>query len=225
MSEITGEWDTFIKLASPEGSAWVACYRRNFAPSYEEAYRTAMKLVRCGSGSQACDLLRRLELELPDAKSGSMAAVAVLRFFAVYAYCAYAVGQFDIAEEYLDRAANSVASAIEEHPLLLPLATRCSEFRIHRIRVSRNRQRWSEVAERIEIVRLILRDELPLCQLGNGQVLFFATLLAAFEGNSRLTAEGKRLVDDVLGARGRLAQFERIVPSLVWPSGFVIPYP
>jgi hypothetical protein len=225
MAEITGEWDAFIGLASPEGKAWVAGYRRDFADPFEEAFRRALQWVRGGSAEQACSLLRRLELDLPEASSNSMAAVVVLRFFAAYAYGEYARGEFDSAEAYLGRAQCSVAAAVEKYPHLLPLATRCSEFRIHSVRISRNRQRWREVGERIETVRRTLRDELPLCRLSNGQSVGFATLLALFEGGSGVTAEEKQWVNDVLGPAARLAQFERIVPSLAWPSGFVIPYP
>jgi len=175
--------------------------------------------------NEGWELLLHIEASFPDLPASAVASVLYHRFLAVSAYAHYCRGDFGRAECLLTEAHQEVQQIIERHPFLLSLANRCSDLRLQRIRISRSQRQWDEMAERIEAVRRILRDELPLCTLSDGTSIYFATLVKFYDSLPDLSEEELLAIHAGFDPDLRLRQFEILVSSLYMLPGFIIPYP
>lgn len=219
------DWTYFVAISGEAGSAWVKDFSQGEPARLEAWLRRSLDLLYHHRLQDGRELLDRVEPALPKLPASAVASVLHHRFVAVLAYAYYCQEDFDGAERLLAQAHQEVQQAIEEYPFLISLANRCSDFRLQRIRISRRQRRWAEMAERVETVRRILRDELPLCVLSDGAPIHFANLIGFYDSLPDLDAAGRSAVRATFDPELRLRQFENLVRHLYVLPGFVIPYP
>jgi hypothetical protein len=225
VSETGPDWTYFVALGGEAGRRWVEEFSQGEPARLENWMQQSLELLYSRRIQEGCELLHRVETSLPDLPASAVTSVLYHRFLAVLAYAQYCRSDFDRAERLLTESHQKVQQMIERHPFLLPLANRCSDLHLQRIRISRSQRRWEEMAERIEVVRQILRDEMPLCTLGNGTSVYFATLVKFYDSLPGLSKEEISAIRAVFDPDLRLRQFEVLVSNLYMLPGFIIQYP
>jgi hypothetical protein len=219
------DWTYFISLSCEEGRRWTEEFRTEPCAVVEEQIQRSLDLLRQHRVDEGFEVLCRVEESLSDPDSSSIASVLRHRYLAALAYAQYCRESFDAAEQSLEKAQDEVRQGLERYPFLMPIANRCSDFRLQRIRISRSQRRWQEMAERIETVRRMLRDEEPLCIFSDGTPVHFATLIRFYESIPSLSEEERAAIRTVYDPELRLRQFERLAQTLYVLPGFAIGYP
>lgn len=223
--ETNFSWVYFITIASEEGRDWAREFRAEPHASLEEQMQQALSLLRQRRIGAGVDKLRRVEDALPASDSSSVASVLHHRYLAALAYAQYCREDFAAAERSLEGAQEEVRRGLEKHSFLMPIANQCSGFRLQRIRISRSQRLWEEMADRIEAVRKMLRDEEPLCTFSNGTPLSFGELARFYESIPSLGEVERAAIRTVYDPVLRLEQFERLAKTLYVLPGFAIGYP
>jgi len=218
------DWVYFISLSGEEGRRWTEEFRAEPCATIEEQIQRSLDLLRLHRVAAGFEMLCQVEGSLPSPDS-SVASVLCHRYLAALAYAHYCCESFDAAEQSLEKAQDLVREGIERYPFLMPIANRCSDFRLQRIRISRSQRRWQEMAERIEAVRRMLRDKEPLCIFSNGTPVHFATLIGFYESIPGLSDQERSAIRTVYDPTLRLRQFERLAQTLYVLPGFAIGYP
>ena len=219
------DWVYFVANSGEEGQKWAREFYAEPHAAIEERMQRALNLLRQHRIVEGLELLRRVEESLPDPNSSSVASVLHHRYLAALAYAQYCCADFDAAERSLAEAHDEVRQGLERYSFLMPIANRCSDFRLQRIRISRSQRRWEEMRERIETVRRMLRDEEPLCTFSNGTHVHFATLVSFYESIQNLSNKERAAIRTVYDPILRLNQFERLAQTLYVLPGFAIGYP
>lgn len=223
-----GEMDSFylIERCGDEGRRWVERYSRSQCAGLVRKIDSALASLRGRKYGEGKRLLSEAEEELESYRTEPRSVFLVLThlFYGVLAYAHYCDEDFDGSLRCVGRAEESLAEALDGHAFLVPLSARFLDFGFQRIRIARNRQRWSDMKECVERARGMLEDRIPLCVLGEGNPVFLRTLIA-FYHSIELEDRDRQFIDGFFEEKKRMADFEKAVHKIYALSGPVIPYP
>jgi hypothetical protein len=221
------QWSHFVIRSGPEGKRWMEEYENEERLRLTDMTQRALQLLRRQQIAEGKELLDHVESRL-DRLDGVPASVLLVmkRFFwAALAYYHYCVDDAALAEQNLERADQAVVSAVEAAPFLLPLALHAHEFRLQHARVARYRRRWSEMRERLQEVRAMLEDRIPLSVLSDGTPVYFSTIVTFLNAIPSLDAEEIESLRFFLDGTYRRDCIDLIFMSLYVQPGVVIHYP
>jgi hypothetical protein len=227
LSQEHDSWLHFVTRSGEAGERWAAEFRR---PEHARVVSTAVAALGLFHRRQF-DAGRALLEEAAAALAATRGAEAsiVLALESIYyplrAYYDYCVEAYSEAVENLDRADRSVAAAIARERFLLPIAYRCSEFRLHRARIARNQRRWREMHRHIELAWEMMEGRYPLCELADGGGVGVPELVAFFRSLPALDPAVEEYLRGFLDETLRRDLFERFVNRIYALPGFVILYP
>jgi hypothetical protein len=219
-------WYHFIARSSLEGKRWVEEYRSE-QWRLAEMSDHALQQLRRQQLREGKDLLDQVASRLEETDGIRPSVLLVLQrfYWATLAYYHYCIGELDQAERLLDRAQQAVVSAIETEPFLLPFAMHCHEFRLQNARVARYRRRWHEMRERLQEVRGMLENQLPLCALTDGRPIYFSNIVEFLRAIPSLDAEELESLRFFLDDEHRREYIQQALMSLYVLPGAVIQYP
>lgn len=225
------EWPRFVARSGPEGRRWVEESWRPERLRLLLGTERALKRLRRGQIREGKDLLDRVADRIDQSERLAEAPASVLlvmkRFYwSTLAYHAYCMEDLDRAGQALDQAHQSIVSALEIAPFLLPLAHHCHEFRLQHARVARKRRRWREMAGHLQAVRAMLDgDWLPLCMLGDGRPIHLSDVTDFYRAIPSLDPAEMQSLRFFFDPAYRRDRIDRFVMSLYVLPGVVIPYP
>lgn len=224
------DWTHFVAASGHAGSRWVEDYRRPENWKLVRLTDQALLKLRGRNIEQGGELLEQAGRQLARIRRVRRAAAGVIPvlerwYYGVLAFQYYRQDRFDHAAQTMDRALEAVIAAVDAERFLVPLAHTCQEFHLHQARIARNRRRWADMHRRIETVRGMIENRLPLCVLGDGQPIFYTTLSEFYDSLGPLTEEEWSSVDGVVDIDLRRTFFHRFVRELYLLPGFVIQYP
>jgi hypothetical protein len=139
------------------------------------------------------------------------------------AYYHYCVDNFDAAEDALLRAQDAVVASIDLQPLLVPFAAHCTDLRLQRARIARNRERWYEMRQHVETARAMMEDQTPFCVLMDGTPIKLSTIKRFYQ-NISLSDEERGALSYILDDEVRLERFEYSAERIYALPGIAIPY-
>lgn len=220
-------WDHFVAASGEAGRWWAGAYRGAEAAAVRALAREALQLLLRRDVDAGRERLDRLAARLDTTEWAAPSVRDVLErwYYGARAYLGYCVADFDLAERDLAAAERALVRAIDRDRFLLPVAQECPDFPHQRIRIARNRRRWEEMRRQIGIERDMMADRLPLCVLGDGQRVHYATIAELYRSLPGLDEDERAFARAFLDPELRLAAFERNARSLYALSGLVIPYP
>lgn len=199
------EWNDVVRLAGEEGCRWMSRYSRHHEITCLIA--ESLPLLRRGglcAGKQmlthAGEIISSTHFDEP-----SIRAVVERWYYGALGYCFYVHRDFDAADAAMVRAHEAVAGALDREFLIF-LADEAVDFRMHRARIARERQRWQELRDHIEVARAMRLGEMPYYTLPSGvtvqvtDVRAFLTQLPVEQGtliapHVQEEAEARRHVD------------------------------
>jgi len=219
------DWLHFAARTGEAGAAWAKQYTR-YIPIVELS-NTALELLRSRQMEQGQAKLQEFLLAVKglDGIAPSMRAVMNRWYQGVAAFYLYCIEDFDGADEAMLLAHEAVVEAISESGFLIMLSVHCQEFCLHQARISRNRQRWQEMHGYIERARAMVMDNTPLCDMKNGQSIYFSTLCRFFESLQPLDAREQAAIRGLVDKEERTRSFDKFVRRLVRLPDFAISYP
>lgn len=221
------QWPHFVARSGPEGKKWMEEYGIEERLRLTDMTQEALQRLRRQQIREGKELLDHAQsrLERLDGVPASVLLVMKRFYWAALAYYHYCVDDIDLAEQHLERAHQAVVSAIEAAPFLLPLALHAHEFRLQHARVARYRRRWSEMRERLQEVRAMLEDRIPLCTLSDGRPVYFSTVVDFLRAIPSLDPEEIESLRFFLDAEYRHECIDLSLMSLYVLPGVVIHYP
>ena len=221
------QWAHFVARSGPEGAQWMSEYRKAGRADLIQSADCALEQLRRQRLPEGKALLDQVagQLELLDGVPASLRLVIQRFFWATLAYYHYCIGELERAEQALDQAHQAIVSAIESAPFLLPLAIHSHEFRLQHARVARRRRRWRDMKERLQEVRAMLEDRLPLCTLSDGRTIYLSTVADFHRALPALDAEELASLRFFLDEEHRRQSIDSFLMSLYVLPGVVIQYP
>ncbi len=227
LSQEHDSWLHFVTRSGEAGERWAAEFRRPEHARVVSGAVTALGHFHRRRFDAGLALLEEAAAALEAARGAEPSIVLALEsiYYPLRAYYDYCVEAYDEAVENLDRADRSVAAAIGRERFLLPIAYRCSEFRLHRARIARNQRRWSEMHRQIDLAWRMMEGEHPLCELADGTGVGVAELAAFFRSFPALDPAVEEYLRGLLDEGLRRDLFERFVNRIYALPGFVILYP
>jgi hypothetical protein len=223
-----GEMDSFylIERCGQEGRRWVERYSRSKCAGLVRKIDSALMSLRGRKREVGKRLLAEAEADLESYRSEPPSVFHVLEhlYYGVLAYAYYCDEDFEGSTRCVGLAEESLAKALDGRAFLVPLAARFLDFGFQKIRIARNRQRWTEMRECVDRVRGMLADSIPLCVLDESNPIYLHTLID-FYHSVDLESGDRRFIDDFFGEKKRMADFEKAVHKIYVLAGPVIPYP
>jgi hypothetical protein len=219
------KWLRFVARSEEHGRLWVEEYRRPEVRAAEVRADEALALLRRRHLEEG-----RAELRCMEDLLGALTVTPSIRYvldrwyFGILAYYEYAIEDFDAAGESLRRADAAVVAALSIERTLIPLANHCQEFRLHQVRIARNRRRWQEMRQHIEVALAMTEERLPLCLLADGTTVGFPEIVAFYDSIPDFTEEEREVLSGMLDPVIRRRIFHRFVAEIYAFPGFVIPY-
>ena len=221
----TYDWLHFVRRSGGEGQRWAEDYLKS--KPLEALSTRALHHLRARRFDEGWAPLEELGAALADGSARDPSVHSVLErwYYGVLGYWFYAQEAFDQADAAMARAHDAVTAALGLRRFLLPLGNHCHEFRLHRARIARNRQRWDEMRAHVNDVREMVVGRLPYTVLADGTPVLISDICGFYAalpdpGQEEITSVS-RLLDDA----SRLADFEVFVRAMYRVPGFVIPYP
>lgn len=216
----------FIDLSDEEGRTWNREFEAQGFLNLRDQLNRALKLMHERRIEDAkavldgvADALRAMENPDP-----SKVQVIGRWFHGIWAYYHYLVGDFEEAGRELDRAHASIRDAIEKHWFLTSLASHCMDLRVQQARIERNRNRWSAMAENLDLSRQMIFGTAPFCVLQSGKPITFDTLAHHFE-DLQLGEEELSAISGFFDENGKRKDFDRHARQMYSLPGLVIQYP
>lgn len=137
----------------------------------------------------------------------------------------YRLKEFEEADAAMVRADENVVTAISHERSLLPLAIACSEHRIQRARIARNRRAWRDMHEHLAAASDMLYGRRPLCVLLDGSAIWVSQVQRFVRSlpppKTKRAAELLRLADEAWNR----PLHDRTVRRIIKLDGFVIRSP
>lgn len=223
--EANFDWAYFVSISGEEGWRWTIELSLEPNASIEKRLQETLINLRQRCIVKGLELLAQAAALLRGQYSSSVTSALYHRYLAVLAYAQYCLEDFDSAERSLTDAHDEVRRVIERHSFLMPIASRCADFHLQRIRISRGKRCWEEMEDRIEAARRVLRDEEPLFTFSDGTPVHFATLASFYDSLPNLCSEKRAEIRTIYDSASRLGEFERFVQALYTLPGFAIGYP
>jgi hypothetical protein len=219
------DWDYLVVMSGDEGRAWISEYSR---PEYAEIAQDtarALGLARTRQVERGLAVIKAAGARLAALRGARPSVVHVLErfYYGVSAYCLYCLDDLDAAERDMFAADRAVRAAVEHDRVLLPLAHHCHEFHLHHARIARNRRCFQEMRREIDIVRAMVENRLPLCDLNDGTRVDYTTLARYCAALPPLDDAAREVVRPFTDEALRRALLERFVLELYLLPGFVIP--
>jgi hypothetical protein len=213
------EWYDIVRLAGEGGCRWMERY--NGHRELTRMIADSLPVLRRGDLLAGERMLARAGEILAEAHfdDPSIRVVAERWYYGAVGYCLYVRRDFDAADAAMARAHEVVAGVLDREFLIF-LADEAVDFRMHRARIARERQRWRELRDHIEVARCMRLGEIPYYTLPSGRTVQITDVRAFL---NRLPVEAGTLVLPHLqveaeGRRG-LEAFAREVLRI---PGFVI---
>ncbi|MCU1255626.1 MAG: hypothetical protein JWM83_1925 [Candidatus Angelobacter sp.] len=219
------DWLHFTGRSGESGRDWAAAYARYGADLRNKAYH-ALSLLRRGELEPGKELLDKCAAELNSTPviSGSVRAVLERWYYGTAGYYHYCIGDFQRAHDCMQKASDAVADAISQEAFLVMLSVDCQEFCLHHARIARNQRHWDEMWQHIERGRKMLRDEVPLCNTGNGSGIYVSTVRDFIQSFQPLQPEEQRDVRWLLEDQERERSFDKFVRGMLQVPNLGIEY-
>lgn len=186
----------------------------------------ALKLLHERRLNEGLSVLEEVQLRIDENQNLRPSLLCVVQRYRhpVLAYFHYCREEFDLAEEYLHRAQESVGAAIGHERFLVPLADICLDFGYQRARIARNQRIWRKMRRRLDEVEAMLEGRFPFCTLPGGTAILLDDLLRFYAGIP-LTQEERDSLADLLDPEVRSRTFHRMRAAIFVLPDFVISYP
>jgi hypothetical protein len=221
----TPEFDEFhfIRKHSPAANAWVEEFRR--AVPQERSTR-ALRFFQKASFLPGLRELRSYRKSISTSGAADSVRLMGLRWYhSVLAYYFYCTARYNKASEEMDLAEQTVRSAVELCPFLLPMLTICEECLIQKARIERKQNKWNAMKQHLMTAELMDMGQAPLCYLHKKPVTqddihaYFLNLRDL--SNAELDSSTMRMV---LDSNYRRKKISTTLASVYLVPGFVIPY-
>jgi hypothetical protein len=224
--DVEPNWPYFVSFSGEDGFRWAQEYGVRKHADLMEGITRALGLLRRRQIDAGLAELRRAEEGLAEIEMESPVFFHVLGrwYFGAIAYYYYCIEDFDRACAALDEAHAAVQRAIEIRSFLVPFAAHCHDFWIQRIRIDRNRRRWSDMWRSIEVARQIEVGEKPYCVLSDGTPIDIAAIQGFYNSLAPFTEAEREPLRVVLDDEVRLRFFRITLAEIYAMPGFVIPY-
>jgi len=219
-------WPYFVSLCGEEGFRWAQDFGSRRHVELMAGTTRALGLLRKRQIEAGLAELRWVETGLTEIETESPVFFHVLGrwYFGAIAYYYYCIEDYAQANAALDAAHTAVQHAIETQSFLVPFAAHCHDFWIQRIRIERNRRRWSDMWRLIEVARQIEVGERPYCVLSDGTPIDIAAIQDFYSSLAPFTEEERTSLLPVLDDTLRLRIFRVTLAEIFAMPGFVIPY-
>jgi hypothetical protein len=175
------EWYDIVRLTGEDGCRWMDRYNRH--RELVSMIADSLPLLRRGDIQQGERMLACADEILTDShfEDPAIRAVAERWFYGALGYCLYVRRDFDAADAAMARAHEAVAGALD-HDFLIFLADETVDFRMHRARIARERQRWRELRDHVEVALAMRAGEIPYYTLPTGRTVHIEDVRAFLNG-------------------------------------------
>lgn len=204
----------------------MAEYRAAGLGALDQRTARAVSLMRSRRSEEAREELAAVEEELEKLTSSppEWRSVLLCSYRTSSAYRRYLAGEFAEAKADLDRAQEAITAAIEEQPLLLPLAHRSLELCLQQARVVRGERKWDQVRQWTERILALGEDRQPLGWI-RGEPLYLSALWDYLLALPDLDAEDRQRMAQLGDRRTRFERLRQFSLQLYAPPDLLIPYP
>ncbi len=218
-------WTHFVERSGEEGRRWLAGYRR--ARPVAALASESLALLRARRADEGLAVLERMRPGVDAAEDADPGVRAVLErlYHGALGYYFYTRSAWDAADAAMARAHDALADALGHRPFLLPLVVDCHEFRLHRARIARGRERWGEMWGHVEAARQMLEGCAPFCVLPDGSAAGMDELRGFYDRLHPLGGDEAAALAPLLDDGVRLRLFRRSVRLLCRLPWVAVPYP
>ena len=166
-------WHHFIPATGEQGQAWYRQYLDAGGDAFGGRLDVGVLKMRRGQEEEGKKILAdcAATLDALDSSDPSVPLVLRLSYLSARAFGHYHHRELEAAQAVLDECDAVVAETLEVAPYLLPLASRCCDFCLHRVRLFRDQRRWADMWRTLERGQRMIDGEIPLCRAA-GQDLF-----------------------------------------------------
>lgn len=165
-------WETYLPDSSTAAREWHEGFIQNLR-GLQQLSRTVMQSVKKGPLEMAdrhFEVWARRVRELSAQEPASRYTVARSLFTKTRAYHSYRSGRIDEARRLLRESKALVRQSIEHSPFLFPFSGQSYDIHLNLARLAREEDNWPEMRENVDIVRKMIRDEIPLIQTSNREI-------------------------------------------------------
>lgn len=215
----------FVSRSCAEGLQWIRDCPWSAYGELAEQLDQSMASLRGHQLAAGMSLLSQVDHRLAFLRGLSAVLCRMLErsYFGTLAYYHYCLGDLDRAEEELIQAHDAVAAAIDLQPLLVPFAAHCTDIRLQRARVARNREHWYEMRRHVEAARAMMTDQAPFCVLADGSPITLSTIQRFYQSIA-LSDEERGALSYILDDAVRLERFEYSAERIYALPGMPISY-
>lgn len=217
----------YLKLCGEDAARWLAEFSAEETICHARDIFKALALFRTHEIDGALALLDQVDRQLRAGPAGSISIRHLLRrwHYSAVAYYDYLTEDMDGARDALQKAFDEIRAALLLDPFLLPLATHCIDFHIQLARISRRENRWTEVQQQINTLRMIYANDSPFCVLDSGRPIYLSDLRQFFL-SLPLSDEQKKSMRYALDANYDHDEWiDRLEENVYTLPELVIPYP
>jgi hypothetical protein len=220
------DWRGLIAATGPGGVRWVEMYNRE-AKEIRAAISESAAAIRRLQLDQSRSFLdqaegqrRRMEQRKP-----SLFHILGRFYFGGLAYYYHRREEFELADQAMVQAEDSIRAALEEEACLLPFAAVGLDIPLKRARIARAQSRWSEMRTHANVVRETASDRIPLCMLF-GRVPVHHSMIVDQLAARQDIAESLLPAVRYLSSRQLREEFAaKLLAPLFLPADFLIEYP
>jgi hypothetical protein len=167
-------WFDLVSLSGDEGRRWREQYGR--FDSVAKGIMGSVPLLRRGEIDTGARMLKdaREQLSAMDVGDESILSVMERWYLGALGMYHYRLAEFDEADRVMARAHEHMVDAVTRRGFLVVLADEAVELRLHRARISRNRQRWAEMWDHISAARAMRAGGEPFYVLRDGRSVWLS---------------------------------------------------
>lgn len=171
------DWKGLVVAMGPEGHRWVDIYIRE-AGGIRSILSDSAAAIRHERFDQSLAFLEKAESERRKLERDQPSLFHVIGrfYFGGLAYHHFRREDFDRADQAMIGAQESIRSALELEPCLLPFAAITLDIPMKRARIARARLRWVEMREHSAALREAASDRKPLCTLFGRKPVYHSTI-------------------------------------------------
>ncbi|MEM6453514.1 MAG: hypothetical protein AAF772_00330 [Acidobacteriota bacterium] len=192
-------WHHFISSTGEQGKAWYQRYLDAGSSAINQQLDVGVLKIRRGEQAEGRQMLAACAaaIDALESTDSSIALVLRLNWLSGEAFSLYHHREVEKAVDALDECEALVARILELSPFLVPLAGRCCDFCLHRVRLFRGERQWPAMWRTLDRANRMVGDEIPLCHMAAGRDLYMRDVYAfyrAIEPEDALEREALELL-------------------------------
>lgn len=219
-------WHHFISATGEQGEAWFRLYLDAGGDDFGGRLDVGVLKIRRGQEAEGERILNECASTLDALESADPSIPLVLRlsYLSACAYRHYHHGELDSAQAVLDECDSVVAETLAVAPFLVPIAGRCCDFRLHRVRLARDQRRWQDMWRHLDRGRRMVSGEIPLCRAA-GQDFFMPEVCAFYRALEPADEIEREALDLLSQLQQRLQTFANRALAATLIPNMVVNYP